>query len=419
MSGDEKTAGSERVTNAADLHDVLGLPHPSSPSGALEPIPVTAATFASSLRPAFALGAISYRVQIGAVRLHKRVAFLETHVLGEGGGQALGAHANAVARDSDVPAERRTLTQLVVDAAVIGEDRFEETRGLCLGDVLDVDARWIWDPKRAHPLNLAVSRFRVVTRWDEEPIVALRKGGFHKVREHKRAEPETGPDPGDRAGGCGLGGTGGCVTSGGPGAGSRGLKVRGVIKTRRVQDPAASRASETEGGGEESSADAREAHGSWEGAKDRARKMCAWILEKVGGAAALRGARGAEVEEGEEGGGVVLDVAGGAGYLAMELCKVGVPVTLVDPRPPRSFNRCVHIATCSIHACIGLYSRCYLSTYVYACVLVRVRVRACACVICVCVCVCVCARARARARVYGAGRSASGQESARRRCQSI
>jgi hypothetical protein len=168
-----------RVTSPADLHTALGLPIPPRRTGAedaLEPIAVSAATFASSLLPAFALASIPYRVQIGAIRLHKNVAFLEAHILGGD------AHTTDSRQHKDVPAERRTRTQVVMAASVIGEDLFDQTRGFCLGDVLDVDALWIWDPRRPHPLNLAASCFRVVSRWDEESIVALRKGGFHKDR---------------------------------------------------------------------------------------------------------------------------------------------------------------------------------------------------------------------------------------------
>ena len=247
-----------RVTCPADRHTALGLPIPPRRTGAedaLEPIAVSAATFASSLLPAFALGSIRYKVQIGAIRLHKNVAFLETHILGGD------AHTADSRQHKDVPAERRTLTQVVMDASVIGDDLFDQTRGLCLGDVLDVGALWIWDPRRPHPLNLAAPGFRVVSRWDEESIVALRKGGFHKVRCQNQT-----PAPGlsEAAGSCSWGAMDNDAGSGGNITGSRTLKVRGVIKTRRVQEPAAST------GGEESE-NAENAHGSLEGAKDRAR----------------------------------------------------------------------------------------------------------------------------------------------------
>lgn len=57
-SRDEAQAGGGRITVPADLHAALHLPSPSF-AGALEPIPVTAATFCASLLPAFALGYVS------------------------------------------------------------------------------------------------------------------------------------------------------------------------------------------------------------------------------------------------------------------------------------------------------------------------------------------------------------------------
>ena len=60
-------------------------------------------------------------------------------------------------------------------------------------------------------------------------------------------------------------------------------------------------------------------------AKTRAGLVADWLLATFG-AARLRA-------------GAVLDVAGGAGYLAHALCAHGVAVTIVDPRSPRHANR--------------------------------------------------------------------------------
>ena len=130
--------------------------------------------------------------------------------------------------------------------------------------------------------------------------------------------------------------------------GVRPRKIRGVIKTRRiaevVREGVESRGKRTAGDAGALEAEDTGAHGSLEGAKDRARKMCAWILAEWGGAACL-GSRDGDGGGGDggagagAGGGGVLDVAGGAGYLALQLCKAGVPVTIVDPRSPRPFNR--------------------------------------------------------------------------------
>ena len=45
------------------------------------------------------------------------------------------------------------LTQLVVDVGMVGAENFAVALTLCLGDVVAVDARWIWDPRRACPLS--------------------------------------------------------------------------------------------------------------------------------------------------------------------------------------------------------------------------------------------------------------------------
>ena len=73
-----------RIQNPSDLHATLRLPKPTF-ADALEPIPVSAETFSSSLLPAFATGVLAYRVQVGAIRLHKNVAFFEVNVLADEG----------------------------------------------------------------------------------------------------------------------------------------------------------------------------------------------------------------------------------------------------------------------------------------------------------------------------------------------
>ena len=73
-----------RIQNPNDLHATLRLPKPTF-ADALEPIPVSAETFSSSLLPAFATGVLAYRVQVGAIRLHKNVAFFEVNVLADEG----------------------------------------------------------------------------------------------------------------------------------------------------------------------------------------------------------------------------------------------------------------------------------------------------------------------------------------------
>ena len=192
-----------RITSPAELHNALGLPIPSF-YGALDPIPVDATTFCSRLLPAFACGVVPYRVRVGAIRHHKRVAFLEVHVLRRGEKERSGAQLGGTS----------TLTQLVVDAQAVG-DCFAQIPFLCLGDVLDIEARWILDPSRAHPLNLATSSFNVASRWDTEPLVALRKGGYHKVRA-----------------GAGTAVDNGSAVQHHVGAG----RVRGVLNTRRIQE---------------------------------------------------------------------------------------------------------------------------------------------------------------------------------------
>ena len=225
----EGQTGRARITSPAELHSLLSLPIPAF-TNALEPIPVTAATFCSSLRPAFALGVVPYRVQIAASRCHKKVAFFEVTVLSKDG-----PGASRTSHSSFSPAYC-TLTQLVVDMEAVGEKCFAQTPSLCLGDVLDVSARWIWDPKRAHPLNLAASHFLIVSRWDDETVVALRKGGFHKVREPLKAPDPTreGLQSETRARGQEFyAAEVGAMSND---AGSRAPKIRGVIRTKRVQE---------------------------------------------------------------------------------------------------------------------------------------------------------------------------------------
>ena len=302
---DRPEAAGPRVVSPSDLHTALRLPLPAFTT-ALEPIAVTAATFSACLVPEFQRGTVSYRCQIGAVRRHKRVAFFEVSILAPGESHPTDESASSVCK---------TQTQLVVDKAVVGDDCFQTTHSLCLGDVLDVDARWIWDPRRACPLNLAAARLAVYSRWDTEPVVALRKGGFHKFCESSHAPeqdspPSAGADPfsGD-ADALGVFRRGSDDVAGGSGA-----RRGGVIKSRRMHEDGSTGVSCREGGssgevayftGEdrasrEPAAGDAEAHGSTEGAKSRARKMCAWICGKM---------------EGSEGWmeGRVLDVAGGAG----------------------------------------------------------------------------------------------------------
>ena len=368
--GKATQAGGLRITAPAELHAALGLQVPSAFPEALEPIHVTAETFCERLRPAFTAGLLSYRAQIGAIRRHKKVAFFEVNILpGPQSTEAKdadnasppavlgGSAANVSALDASAAAvhsEPATLTQLVVDAEAVGSECFATTLPLCLGDVLAVEARWIWDPRRACPLNLAAARLQVVSRWDTESVVALRKGGFHKVRGEHSLATATRPssrvhslanevDPAafedsDRNDGAvqvqhGTMGGAGFASSQIGAMGSKSSKTRGVIKSKRVSEEG------TGGGGDASgehgwrgsgalcaaSSEEAEGHGSREGTKDRARKMCEWVLAKTQGSPALRAH--------------VLDVAGGAGYLAMQLCKHGIPVTIVDPRPQRAFNR--------------------------------------------------------------------------------
>jgi len=259
---DEAQAGA-RITVPAELHAALHVPIPSFADG-LEPIPVTAANFCASLLPAFALGTVCYRVRVGAIRRHKKVAFFEVSV--EGGGARLYGnvstgsdstasnkemHNNAQKHSPSASGELQMLTQLVVDAAAVGADCFSETLSLCLGDVLDVDARWIWDPRRACPLNLAAAHFRIVSRWDTETVVALRKGGYHKIREHAKNDEvqplsvhvyaHTHLTHQDHAASAK---SGGCWEASGEeedvklgsGGGIKAPKLRGVIKTRRVPE---------------------------------------------------------------------------------------------------------------------------------------------------------------------------------------
>ena len=264
------------------------------------------------------------------------------------------------------------LTQLVVDVGMVGAENFAVALTLCLGDVVAVDARWIWDPRRACPLNLAAARLAVESRWDTNTIVALRKGGFHKIRSVPGSAP-TGTvaavqtkggseDPGahsrsdegqrsersgvadaqalagvgqeqDGWGVAGLPAQSAHARGGKPRQGRRVITSKRLPDTERMQSGGGGDRDSCIGSGGEDGDEGGEAHGGGgaEGAKDRARKMCSWILAKMGAG----GGAGA----GGDGDGVVLDVAGGAGYLALQLSRHGIAVTIVDPRPPRPFNR--------------------------------------------------------------------------------
>lgn len=332
-SGITEGAG-RRIACPRDLHAALDLPVPAFPR-ALEPIAVTAATFSLSLLPELDCGTVSYRCQVGAVRRHKKVAFFEVSILVQQECSTLSAETSS-----------RTQTQLVVDKHIVGDSCFHTTHSLCLGDVLDVEARWIWDPSRAYPLNLAAVRLTIFSRWDTESVVALRKGGFIKFRELE-TDHATVPSKSLTSQSSHHGNSVSDVAAGLPdgfhsldvfgtmwhygGRGSKASKGQSAIKTRRLQQSGADFRSRSGGVDDKSLEDGVEvvqepgAHCA-EGAKDRARKMCAWVCAKMGGSGAWKR-------------GLVLDVAGGAGYLAMEICKRGVSVTIVDPRPPRPFNR--------------------------------------------------------------------------------
>jgi hypothetical protein len=270
------------------------LPKPTF-ADALEPIPVSAETFSSSLLPAFATGVLTYRCQVGAIRLHKNVAFFEVNVLADEGehtdrsdDEPKGSEGTKTSKE-----EHRALTQLVVDASAVGRECFKQTLTVCLGDVLNVEARWIYDPRRANPLNLAAARLSVASRWDTEEVVALRKGGFHKFNEHTRAATNTDTSATrveaaatETAWGEGAWVEGACAIQPGRSGGEEGVrarKIRGVIKTRRIAE-VVREGGESRTAGDAGALEAEDtgAHGSLEGAKDRARKNVRVDFGQVG-----------------------------------------------------------------------------------------------------------------------------------------